>query len=240
MMKHTNQKNAHDMQALMERLNYQFQDASFLHLALSHRSVGGANNERLEFLGDAILSFVIANALYQQFPKAQEGQLSRLRASLVKGVTLAELAIELNVGEALLLGAGERRNGGQRRESILADAVESIIGAIYLDSDINTCEQLILKWFHTRLGDLDLQTNQKDPKTLLQEFLQARKRPLPEYTLLETTGKDHQQTFSIACHVAMLSEATNAKGSSRRIGEQKAAALALEQLTLNDRHKNHT
>ncbi len=224
------QSSNHPMHDLMDRLGYQFKDESLLNLALSHRSFSVNNNERLEFLGDAILGFVIANALYHQFPKAQEGHLSRLRANMVRGVTLAEVALELDIGEALLLGAGEKRNGGHRRQSILADTFEAIIGAIYLDSDTHQCESLILAWFASRLSDLNLKTNQKDAKTQLQEFLQARKQALPEYTLIETTGKDHQQVFSMACYVAMLGESTYAKASSRRVGEQKTAAIALEKL----------
>jgi ribonuclease-3 len=218
------------LQALMERLGYQFTNRDLLHLALSHRSLGPNNNERLEFLGDSIVNFVIAEALYRQFPKAKEGQMSRLRAGLVKGVTLAEVGKELQVGECLRLGTGERKSGGQRRESILADAVESIIGAIYLDSDIETCEARILAWFDARLRTLDWQTNQKDAKTRLQEFLQARKQELPVYELLQVKGNDHEQIFVMSCQVDMLDVATQAEASSRRIGEQKAAALALQML----------
>ena len=218
------------LQGLMDRLGYQFTDLDLLQLALSHRSLGPKNNERLEFLGDSIVNFVIAEALYRQFPKAKEGQMSRLRAGLVKGVTLAEVGKELQVGECLRLGTGERKSGGQRRESILADAVESIIGAIYLDSDISACQARILAWFDSRLRSLDLKTNQKDAKTRLQEYLQARKQELPVYELLQVKGNDHEQIFVMSCQVDMLGSATQAEASSRRIGEQKAAALALQML----------
>ena len=215
------------IQGLIKRLGYNFSDQELLVLALTHRSCGNTNNERLEFLGDSIVNFVIAKALYQKFPKAKEGQLSRLRAGLVKGVTLAEVAKELELGECLRLGTGERKSGGQRRDSILADAVESIIGAIYLDSGMDTCEARILDWFAERLQNLTLDSNQKDPKTLLQEYLQARKQDLPIYELLQVKGQDHEQVFVMSCSVNMLGEATKAEASSRRIGEQKAAALAL-------------
>lgn len=218
------------LQSLMGRLGYQFKDQSLLQLALSHRSVGPSNNERLEFLGDSIVNFVIAKSLYGQFPKAKEGQLSRLRAHMVKGVTLAEIGKELNLGECLRLGTGERKSGGARRESILADAVEATIGAIYLDSDMDTCEARILDWFTSRLQTLDLQTNQKDAKTRLQEYLQARKQELPVYELVQVKGQDHEQEFVMSCYVEMLGKATQAQASSRRIGEQKAAQAALQLL----------
>ena len=216
------------LQALMDRLGYQFKDQALLQLALSHRSLGPKNNERLEFLGDSIVNFVIAEALYRQFPMAKEGQMSRLRAGLVKGVTLAEVGKELQVGECLRLGAGERKSGGQRRESILADAVESIIGAIYLDSDMAVCEQRILDWFASRLCSLDLHTNQKDAKTRLQEFLQAHKQALPVYELIQVKGNDHEQMFVMSCQVEMFAISTQAEATSRRIGEQRAAAQALQ------------
>ena len=216
------------LQALMDRLGYQFKDLALLQLALSHRSLGPKNNERLEFLGDSIVNFVIAEALYRQFPMAKEGQMSRLRAGLVKGVTLAEVGKELQVGECLRLGVGERKSGGQRRESILADAVESIIGSIYLVSDMAVCEQRILDWFASRLRSLDLHTNQKDAKTRLQEFLQAHKQALPVYELLQVKGNDHEQMFVMSCQIEMFAIATQAEATSRRIGEQRAAAQALK------------
>ena len=149
---------------------------------------------------------------------------------MVKGVTLAELGKELGLGDCLRLGTGERKSGGQRRESILADALESTIGAIYLDSDMSTCQACILTWFDGRLHDLDLDTNNKDAKTRLQEYLQARKQELPVYDLVQVKGQDHEQTFVMSCQVEMLGKSTQAEASSRRIGEQKAAALALQLL----------
>ena len=226
------------LQALVLRLGYEFKDLELLKLALSHRSVGASNNERLEFLGDSIVNFVIAEALYRKFPKAKEGQLSRLRAGLVKGVTLAEVGKELGLGECLRLGTGERKSGGQRRESILADAVEAVIGAIYLDSDMLTCEARILAWFDARLHGLDLETNQKDAKTRLQEYLQARKQELPVYELIQVKGQDHEQVFIMSCQVEMLGKATQAEANSRRIGEQRAAAMALQLLEQKAQEEN--
>ena len=226
------------LQALVLRLGYDFKDIDLLQLALSHRSVGGNNNERLEFLGDSIVNFVIAEALYRKFPKAKEGQLSRLRPGLVKGVTLAEVGKELGLGECLRLGTGERKSGGQRRESILADAVEAVIGAIYLDSDMLTCETRILAWFDARLYGLNLETNQKDAKTRLQEYLQARKQELPVYELLQVKGQDHEQVFVMSCQVDMLGKATQAEANSRRIGEQRAAAMALQLLEQQAQEEN--
>ena len=218
------------IQALMVRLGYQFTNPVLLHLALTHRSCDISNNERLEFLGDAIVNCVIAKALYGQFPKAKEGQLSLLRASLVKGVTLAAIAKELGLGECLKLGIGERKSGGQERESILADAVEAIIGAIYLDGGMSICEDCILTWFSRRLQLLDLDRQQKDAKTRLQEYLQARGQHLPVYELVRLTGQDHKQVFVMSCTVSMLGKTMLAQASSRRIGEQKAAAKALQLL----------
>jgi len=168
--------------------------------------------------------------LFDKFPKAREGQLSRLRAGLVKGVTLAQVAIEMQVGPCLKLGAGELKSGGQRRESILADATEAIIGAIYKDAGMAVCEERILSWFASRLDNLSLLDNQKDPKTRLQEYLQAKKCDLPVYHLIGVTGQDHEQMFTIECHSDLLAKPTKAKASSRRIAEQKSATLALQQL----------
>ncbi len=212
---------------LSRRLGYAFNDPSLLELALTHRSCGKRNNERLEFLGDSIVNFVIADALFQQFPQAREGQLSRLRARLVKGETLAEIARELNLGDYLRLGSGELKSGGFRRDSILADATEAVIGAIYLDSDLETCRGFIHRWFRERLEELDLNESLKDAKTRLQEHLQSRRLALPEYELVAVDGEAHSQTFFIRCHVAGLSVASEGEGNSRRQAEQEAARLAL-------------
>ena len=216
--------------ALCAAIGYSFADIALLDLALTHRSCGHYNNERLEYLGDSIVNFVIANALFDKFPKAREGQLSRLRAGLVKGVTLAQVAKEMHIGACLKLGVGELKSGGQRRESILADATEAIIGAIYKDAGMAACEERILDWFTSRLDNLSLSDTQKDPKTRLQEYLQAKKSDLPVYHLIDVKGQDHEQMFIIECHSSLLDKPTKAEASSRRIAEQKSATLALQQL----------
>jgi ribonuclease-3 len=188
------------------------------------------NYERLEFLGDSILSFVISTELYQRFPEIDEGTLSRLRASLVKGDTLAALARELSLGDFLNLGSGELKSGGFRRASILADTLEALFGAIYLDSDIFTIQKVILQLFQERLGKVDPSKALKDPKTRLQEHLQSRSQPLPEYEVVDIQGKSHAQTFTVSCSVKGLGEAVVAQGSSRRKAEQAAAQEVLNRL----------
>lgn len=219
-----------DLDQLQRRLGYQFRDPERLLLALTHRSFGNQNNERLEFLGDSIVNMVIAEYLYQSFERAREGQLSRLRARMVKGVTLAEIGREFELGQYLRLGSGELKSGGFRRDSILADAVESIIGAIYLDSDFDTCRAQVLRWFDQRLQNLDIQDTQKDPKTRLQEYLQSRQYPLPQYDVISVEGEAHAQTFHVACALPSLDRKTTGVGSSRRIAEQQAARSALKAL----------
>jgi len=217
-------------EVLMRRINYQFQDGSLCELALTHRSCGKKNNERLEFLGDSIVNFVIAEDLFKRFPQAKEGQLSRLRAQMVKGKTLAEIARDMDMGDYLKLGSGELKSGGFRRDSILADSVESLIGAIYLDSDMDTVRSHILSWFKTRLAALSLTQTMKDAKTRLQEYLQSRRLELPEYFLENVEGEAHDQTFYIKCTISELSEPTKGVASSRRQAEQESANAALEQL----------
>jgi ribonuclease-3 len=219
---------------LYKRLGYTFANEANIVEALTHRSVSKQHNERLEFLGDAILGMVIAKVLYQRFPKQPEGKLTRMRSSLVKGDTLAEVAREFKLGELLLLGPGELKSGGFRRDSILADAVEAIIGAIYLEAGMDKCEALILDWFASRLKALDPEAVSKDDKTRLQEYLQANKHPLPLYEVTEIKGKSHDQTFYVECNVAGIDKAVIGKGHSRRRAEQKAAKQAFEKLT-NDR-----
>jgi ribonuclease-3 len=219
---------------LYKRLGYTFANEANIVEALTHRSVSKQHNERLEFLGDAILGMVIAKVLYQRFPKQPEGKLTRMRSSLVKGDTLAEVAREFELGELLLLGPGELKSGGFRRDSILADAVEAIIGAIYLEAGMDKCEALILDWFASRLKALDPEAVSKDDKTRLQEYLQANKHPLPLYEVTEIKGKSHDQTFYVECNVAGIDKAVIGKGHSRRRAEQKAAKQAFEKLT-NDR-----
>ncbi|MDY6798771.1 MAG: ribonuclease III [Pseudomonadota bacterium] len=219
-----------DLDRLQRQIGYDFSDPELLNLALTHRSFGNSNNERLEFLGDSIVNMVIAEHLYLNFEKAREGQLSRLRARMVKGVTLAEIGREFGLGDYLRLGSGELKSGGYRRESILADAVESIIGAIYLDSDFYTCRERVLCWFRERLARLDLQDTQKDPKTRLQEYLQSRQYPLPSYKVVSVDGEAHQQIFHVCCELNSLDRKTTGTGSSRRVAEQEAARNALREL----------
>jgi len=215
---------------LARKIGYNFSDIQLFELALTHRSCGKKNNERLEFLGDSILNFVIADDLFARFPTAKEGELSRLRARLVKGVTLSEVARELGLGDYLRLGSGELKSGGYRRDSILADAVEAIIGAIYLDSDMETARGFILSWFAQRLDAIDLNESLKDSKTRLQEFLQSRRLPLPQYELTKVEGEAHSQIFYIECLVSGLDSAAKGSGSSRRQAEQEAAKCALANL----------
>ncbi|WP_136248504.1 ribonuclease III [Halomonas borealis] len=212
------------------RIGHDFAQLDLLELALTHRSYGGRNNERLEFLGDSIVNFVIAEDLFQRFPQAREGQLSRLRARLVKGQTLAELAREMAFGGDLLLGSGEMKSGGHRRDSILADAVEAVIGAIYLDAGMDTARARVLAWYAERLEAINLQDTQKDPKTRLQEFLQSRQSALPRYEVISVEGEAHSQTFTVECHVETLAEHTLGVGSSRRHAEQQAAEKALSRI----------
>ncbi|MCC5882966.1 MAG: ribonuclease III [Halomonas sp.] len=216
--------------AFSRRIGHTFNDITLLELAMTHRSFGGQNNERLEFLGDSIVNFVIAEALYERFALAREGQLSRLRARLVRGQTLAELAREMSFGECLRLGSGEMKSGGHRRDSILADAVEAVLGAIYLDAGMDVARTRVLAWYAERLESIDLQDTQKDPKTRLQEFLQSRQSPLPRYDVVSVEGEAHDQTFTVQCHVELLDSHTLGTGSSRRHAEQQAAELALLQL----------
>ncbi len=216
-------------QRLYQRLGHEFHNPTLLEAALTHRSVRGNNNERLEFLGDSIVNFLIAEALFRRFPHAREGELSRLRAELVKGDTLAELAQEFTLGEYLRLGAGELKSGGFGRKSILADAMEAVIAAIYLDAGMDACRERIVGWYQVRLNAiLHDATGHKDPKTRLQEYLQARKLGLPIYTVLSISGEAHQQVFHVVCKVPGL-EAFTAEGSgpSRRSSEQTAAQKLL-------------
>lgn len=211
-------------------IGYSFQDTDLLVLALTHRSVHSVQNyERIEFLGDSILNFLIGEALFKQFSKAKEGQLSRLRAELVKGATLANVAEELGLGEFLILGPGELKSGGQRRRSILADSVEAIIGAIYLESGLEVCRERIHYWFSDRLNTIKPNIS-KDSKTRLQEFLQSRQLSLPLYEVTSIAGEAHDQVFEIRCYVSELNVEANARGSSRRKAEQKAAGLCLAKI----------
>ncbi len=214
-------------QELAKRISHRFNNADLLTQALTHRSHGAHNNERLEFLGDGALNFIIANQLYQRFPKLAEGDLSRLRAQLVKEATLSELATSLHVGDALRLGEGELKSAGWRRPSILADALEAIIGAIYLDVGFAAAEAFVLELYTGRLDTIDPKVIDKDPKSQLQELLQSRKIAVPEYTVTLTSGEAHAQRFVVECFIAKHNIRTVGEGTSRRLAEQQAAQLAL-------------
>lgn len=221
---------------LERRLGHTFQNQELMLLALTHRSFAGRNNERLEFLGDAILNFVAGEALFERFPQAREGQLSRLRARLVKGETLAVLARGFELGEYLRLGSGELKSGGFRRESILADALEALIGAIYLDAGMDVARARVLDWLEGELQGLTLVDTNKDPKTRLQEFLQSRAVELPRYEVVDIQGEPHCRTFFVQCEIALLTDKTQGQGASRRIAEQVAAAAALVALGVENSH----
>jgi len=208
-------------------LGYKFGQERLLAQALTHRSASGESNERLEFLGDALLGFVIAAALCERFPDADEGGLSRLRASLVKRESLAGLAREMDLGAYLRLGAGELRSGGHARESILADSLEAVFGAVYLDGGFDRARDLILSVFDASLGQRVVCGTSKDPKTRLQEMLQADRRSLPVYEVLQVTGSDHAQRFHVRCALADGDEETEGEGTSRRRAEQRAAERML-------------
>lgn len=217
-------------EVLCKKLGLTFNNPELFTAALTHRSAGSNNNERLEFLGDSILGFVIAQKLYDIFPDASEGALSRLRASLVNEGTLAELARKYQLGDALVLGSGELKSGGFRRDSILSDALEAIMGALYKDQGIVACRQWIEYLFAEKLQSLTLNNWQKDPKTQLQELMQSQKMELPDYTLITMSGPSHEQTFKVKCSVPLLEEASIGTGISRKKAEQAAAEKMLELL----------
>ena len=219
-----------DIARLQRSLGYEFNEPQLLDLALTHRSAGGSNNERLEFLGDSIVNHIIAEAIYRGFSSSREGEMSRMRASLVQGDTLAEVARELQLGEYLTLGRGERKSGGHRRGSILADTLEAVIGAILLDSDVEQCRECVLRWFASRLQQLSGDAADKDAKTRLQEYLQGRNHPLPQYELLDIQGDDHDQSFHVACRLSKPGLVSEGRGSTRRKAEQAAASAALDKL----------
>lgn len=216
--------------SLGQKLEYTFLNTSLLDNALTHRSHSGPNNERLEFLGDSLLNFIVAEMLFNHFPQASEGDLSRLRAALVRGETLAEIAREFALGDYLNLGEGELKSGGFRRSSILADALEAIIGAIYLDGGIEACKNCVSRWMEHRISGLSLVTGGKDAKSQLQEWLQARKKPLPLYAVVDTQGDSHNQLFTVSCSVVLVDEVTTATASNRKNAEKEAAHLMLQKL----------
>lgn len=221
-----------DIDKLCRKIEYSFDDNELLFEALTHRSVGASNNERLEFLGDSILNFVVAEQLFISLPNASEGDLSRLRASVVKKESLVEIAKSLQLGDFISLGSGELKSGGFRRESILADAVEAIIGAVLRDKGFDQCQQLILRLCKEKIEQTIVDGPEKDAKTRLQEYLQSRRYRLPEYTVVDISGKAHQQSFSVECKIKELKIQTSGQGRSRRIAEQEAASKALESIEL--------
>ncbi|MFK7975573.1 MAG: ribonuclease III [Halioglobus sp.] len=222
-----------DTGQLEKALGYTFQDSELCNLALTHRSAAGQNNERLEFLGDSILNHIIAESLFRRFPQTDEGRLSRMRAMLVKGETLADLGLALELGDYIRLGAGERKSGGHRRRSILADTVEALLGAILLDSDVEKCRQVVLSLYSELLEGIDLDAAKKDAKTQLQEYVQARNNPLPAYRLLKEEGEEHARQFMVECVLQKPALREQGSGSSRRKAEQLAAQAVLNQLKKN-------
>ncbi|MCQ8104237.1 ribonuclease III [Methylomonas sp. SURF-2] len=218
---------------LAKKLGLTFSQPQLFKTALTHRSAGSHNNERLEYLGDSVLGFVVAERLYSQFPGVGEGVLSRLRASLVNQTSLAELARQLCLGDYLILGSGELKSGGFRRDSILSDALEAIMGAILLDSGVDVCRHWILNLFADKFAQIKLDSWNKDPKTRLQELMQARKKELPLYELVSMNGVDHAQTFEVKCSVPIMLESTRGVGISRKKAEQAAAENML--ILLEDR-----
>lgn len=216
--------------ALVRILGHDFKQAALLAQALTHRSHGVSNNERLEFLGDGVLNCVVAHLLYQRFPKLPEGDLSRMRAHLVREATLSEIAVSLSLGEYMRLGDGEMKSGGWRRPSMLADTLEALFGAIFLDGGFMAAQAVIEKLYAPLLEGLDPKSLGKDPKTFLQEYLQGRKLALPEYVLLATEGEAHCQSFRVECRIPALKVRAQGEGSSRRAAEQQAAQAAYELL----------
>ncbi len=211
-------------------MHHAFGQPDLLEQALTHRSAGPTNNERLEFLGDALIGFIIAEALWARFPNADEGTLSRMRASLVKRESLAGLARGLRLGDYLTLGSGELRTGGHARDSILADALEAVLGAVYVDAGFEATRAVVLALFDDRLRQTDAEQAGKDPKTCLQEWLQSRKRPLPEYVVLSIDGDQHDQRFTVSCKLQDEERGSQGIGTSRRRAEQAAAERMLEQI----------
>ena len=220
---------------LQIRLGYAFRDVNLLQRAMTHRSFGADHNERLEFLGDSVLNLVVAHLLFDRLANMPEGDLSRVRANLVKQETLHQLALHLELPGRMRLGEGELKSGGTRRASILADALEALIGAVYLDGGFDAAQALVQRLFAKVEIRPDMQAAEKDPKTQLQEWLQGRKLPLPRYTVIGTSGAAHRQTFEVACEVPDLKKHERGTGASRRAAEQAAAAALLAILTQADK-----
>jgi len=209
---------------------HRFADPGLLSQALTHRSAGAPHNERFEFLGDSIVNLLVAEVLFQRWPKADEGALTRARAELVREASLAVIARKLELGARLTLGPGEMKSGGHRRDSILADALEAVVAAIYLDVGFEACRNVVLPWFEESLAALPVGKPGKDPKTRLQEWLQGRQRPLPTYELVSESGDDHAKVFRVSCSIVDPSLASEGEGTSRRNAEQAAAAAVIEKL----------
>jgi ribonuclease-3 len=223
-----------DLQRLAERIDWSFDNPELLRQAVTHRSAAGPNNERLEFLGDAILNFVIASEIFQRRPDLREGELSRLRAALVNKNALAGIARDIALGPHIVLGSGELKTGGRRRDSILADALEALIGAVYLDGGFSAGEALILRLYEGHLAELPDMEALKDAKTRLQEYLQARHLALPHYALEETHGRAHEQTFRVTCRCEALAPVGEGVAANRRQAEQAAAEDLLAQLQADE------
>lgn len=216
---------------LTDQIGHRFGNAALLAQALRHRSAGTPHNERLEFLGDGLVNLFIAEALYAHWPNADEGALTRARAELVRESSLAAIARGLELGPRLVMGPGEMKSGGHRRDSILADAVEAIVAAIYLDAGYEACRTVVLPWFEAAIAALPPPHKVgKDAKTRLQEWLQGRQKPLPQYELISESGEEHAKTFLVSCTLAQPAVRTEGEGSSRRAAEQVAAEAALEQV----------
>jgi ribonuclease-3 len=217
--------------ALSRKLGYEFRQPQLLQRALTHRSYAPEHNERMEFLGDSVLGCVIAKYLFSSYPQLSEGELSRLRSNLVREETLATLAQQLDLGSHLKLGEGELKSGGFRRPSILADALEALFGAVMLDSDFSEAERAVLNLYVPYLEKVDVKTQGKDAKTLLQEYLQGKRIPLPTYTIIAMQGEAHEQSFQVECAIPSLKISARGTGTSRRNAEQQAAQAAYQQLS---------
>lgn len=218
------------LDVLQTRIGYRFVGLELLQQALTHRSFSSVNNERLEFLGDSVLNFIIAHQLFNLFPHLPEGDLSRLRAKLVKEASLAEIAADLHLGDALKLGEGELKSAGWRRPSILADALEAIVGAVYLDGGFDSAQQVVALLYRDKLDTIDPKAIDKDAKSQLQEYLQSKKIDLPEYQVVTIEGEAHAQTFTVQCLIKKLNITTTGAGTSRRVAEQQAAKLAMDRI----------
>lgn len=219
---------ARELTALQRDIGYEFKDTGLLSQALTHRSAARVHNQRLEFLGDAVLGLLVADALYEKFPDAPEGQLSQRRSKIVNRDALASFARTINLGDLLILGAGERKSGGRQRDSILSDAVEALLGGVYLDGGLTASRMIVERMMSTSL-DNDVE-QAKDAKTRLQEWMQSAGEPLPDYRVKSVAGQEHDQIFRVECHVSPLSETTHGEGRSRKLAEQDAAAQALRLL----------